>query len=155
MRTEQTILRALKPKQWAIAVAKIAYERWQDDHQVPKEKRVKFEDDLMDYLCNGFVLSRPSIFWMMKIIDAAEKDEPKPQLAWFVRVAVGDLRELFDTLPARLPYMAFCRRGEGKIRRYPTEKFVALSMKFGGTTVERSIGRVLGGQRKCTKNNAG
>ena len=144
MRTEQTVLRPVKPKEWAIAIAKLAYHKWQDDHQVPPEKRVRFEDDLMDYLCNGFVLSRPTIFWMMKIVDVSKIDEPGPKFAWFVRVAVGDLRELFETLPARLPYMAFCRRGDTKIRVYPLERFERWALKVGGQTVDRSMRIAIG-----------
>jgi hypothetical protein len=86
----------------------------------------------MDYLCNGFVVSRPDIFWMMKVVRLAE---PEGKLAWFCRIAIGDLRELFETLPARLPYIAFCRRGESRLRVYPMERFIHLANKFGGRTV--------------------
>jgi hypothetical protein len=135
-----------------VGVAKLAYQKWQA--KLPKEKRIKFEDELMEYLSTGFVISRPTIFAMMKIVDVAEKDEQGPIYAWFLRVAVGDLRELTEIFPAPLPYMAFCRHGDSKLRRYPFEKMIALAMKLGGTTVDRAIARLLRGEIRCIKNNA-
>lgn len=153
MRTNQPF-RPLKSTEWAIAVAKLSYEKWQAKMNVPPEKRVKFEDDLMDYLCNGFVVSHPTVFNMMKIINISENHKPK--LAWFIRMGVGDLRDLLNTLPGRLPYIAFCRRGDPRIRVYSTERLWRLAFKVGGQTVERSIGKLIEmGDEKCTKSNAG
>jgi hypothetical protein len=145
MKTNQTTIRPLKPKEWAIAVAKLVYEKWQDKMKVPPETRVKFETDLMDYLCNGFVVSRPSIFWMAKIVDVSEREDPGPVFAWFVRVAVGDMRELFETLPLLLPKIAFCRRGDGRIRVYSLERFARLVYR---NETERD-------GEKCGKSNVG
>ena len=129
MITNQTEVRELQPKEWAIATAKLCWEKWQE--KKPPEKRVKFEDQLMEYLCNGFVVSRPTCFWMGKIIDltpdAKEGDEWKEgELGWFVRMAVGDMRELLETLPAVLPRIAFTRREDPRVRSYPLERFVEL-----------------------------
>jgi hypothetical protein len=124
MITEDKMIRPLLPHEWAVAVAKLTYEKWQTKNQVPAERRVKFEDDLIDYLCNGFVVSRPTIFWMAKIIEVKPRWATEPELAWFVRIAVGPMEELFQTLPAFLPNIAFCRRGDGRVRVFPLEKFV-------------------------------
>jgi hypothetical protein len=152
MRTEQTEIRALEPHEWAIGVAKLAYQNWQA--KVPPEKRIKFEDELMDYLCSGFVVSRPTIFAMMKIIDVAEEGAAERKLAWFVRVAVGDLRELTGIFAVPLPYMALYRHGDSKMRVYPFHRTIALMMRFGGITVDKAIARLLRGEIRCIKNNA-
>ena len=124
---KQTTVRALKPKEWAIAVAKLSYDKWQK--KKPAEKRVKFEDDLMDHLCNGFVVSRPTIFWMGKAVDFAKEGAQEREIALFVRVAVGDIRELLSTLPCMFPEIAFCRRGGERIHRWPLERFLELAFK--------------------------
>jgi hypothetical protein len=117
----------LLPHEWAIAIAKETYIKWQTKNNVPPEKQLKFEDDLVDYLCNGFVLSRPTIFWMAKIVDLAGGDgRAQPDYAWFVRVAAGNLEELMQTLPMVLPKIAFCRRGDGRVRVYTLERFLRL-----------------------------
>jgi hypothetical protein len=127
MITEEKMIRPLLPHEWAGAIAKETYAKWQDKNNVPAEKRVKFEDDLVDYLCNGFVLSRPTVFWMAKMV---ELTPPAPDgtrdLAWFVRVAAGNMEELMQTLPALLPKIAFCRRGDGRVRVYRLERFLQI-----------------------------
>ena len=137
---------------WAIAVAKLCYERWQA--KLPKEKRIRFEDELTDFLCNGFVVSRPDLFWMMKIINVAEKDEPGPVYAWFCRVAVGNMGEIMNSIPVQLPYVAFCRHGDPKLRKYPMAHFTDLAVRLGGTTVEKAMARLVRGEIRCIKNNA-
>src|SRR4029077_3949694 len=116
MITDERIIRPLLPNEWAVAVAKLTYEKWQNKKQVPPERRVKFEDDLRDYLCNGVVVSRPTIFWMAKIIEVKPKWAAGPELAWFVRIAVGSIDELMQTLPGPLPNIAFCRRCDPRVR---------------------------------------
>jgi hypothetical protein len=116
---------------------------------------VPFWKDYLDYTVTGFVCSRPTCFWMAKIIDLRPLNadgEPigeKPDYAWFVRAAVGDLREmLFETLPGYLPKISFCRvKGEiGDVtperRVYSMERFLKL---VKGTR----------GKRECIKESAG
>lgn len=92
-------------------------------------KKVKFWGwicfwvDLVDHLINGFVLSRPDAFWMLKIIDVAPEGS-KPEPAWFVRMCYGELNDLLETLPVILPKIAFCRRADGRVRVYSTEKLI-------------------------------
>ena len=64
---------------------------------------LNFEDDLVDYMRNGFVAARPTCFGMVKAI------EHEGERIWFCRIAVGNLLELISTLPCWLPKMAFCR----------------------------------------------
>jgi hypothetical protein len=131
MITDEKMIRPLLPHEWAVALAKETYQKWQDKNNVPPDKRVKFEDDLVDYLCNGFVLSRPTVFWMAKIVDLTDPGDGRSQmgdrdLAWFVRVAAGNMEELMQTLPALLPKIAFCRRGDGRVRVYRLERFLQI-----------------------------
>lgn len=155
MRTSERPIRTLQPQEWAIGMAKLCYQNWQA--KLPKEKRIKFEDELMDYLCTGFVTSRPTMFTMMKIIDVAEElpeGTPGPTLAWFLRVAIGDLREVTEAFPLRLPWLAFCRHGDPKLRLYPMDRAMALAMKFGGITVDEAMAKLLRGEIRCIKKNA-
>jgi hypothetical protein len=41
-----------------------------------------------------------------------------------VRIAVGPIEELMQTIPGYLPNIAFCRRGDPRVRRWPLEKFL-------------------------------
>lgn len=85
--------------------------------------RYKVEPDfftaLVDHLHTGMVISRPNCFAMGK---AVALDDGR--IAWFIDTAVGNLRELLGLLQWPLPYIAFCRRGKGKIKVYPFDKFI-------------------------------
>ena len=72
---------------------------------------LNFEADLQDYLHNGFVCSRPSVFGMVKLIEW--KGEP----AWFVRMAVGNVVELRSILPFPLETIVFCRNNQKDVVR--------------------------------------
>lgn len=72
---------------------------------------LNFEVDLQDYLANGFVCSRPSVFGMVKLIDW------KGQPAWFVRMAVGNVLELRQILPFPLETIVFCRNNQKDVLR--------------------------------------
>ena len=93
--------RTLKP----ILVAKLFYAMF--------NSQISFEDDLNDYLINHVVVSRPTCFGMARLHDLAEEGEP-PDLAWFIRIAVGNLPELLNALPAYLPKICWCRNKPGK-----------------------------------------
>jgi hypothetical protein len=111
-----------KPGQlFAIDIAELSYLKWMGD--------VSFIDDLSHYLLNGVVIVRPDLFGMAKVIDLAPEGQA-PEPAWFVRMAVGDLRELVAALPLYLPKICFCRRNDGRLRRYSLERFAKAVGKF-------------------------
>lgn len=118
MITEQT---TMKPVPWkcgpAIEIARQCYRRWKSD--------IPFHEDLADYLRTGIVIARPDIFGMAKII------EYQGQPAWFVRMAVGDLRTLVAELPAYFPKIIFCRRNDRRGRVYSFDRFMQLALKGG------------------------
>ncbi len=64
---------------------------------------LNFEDDLIDYMRHGFVITRPHLFAMVKVIQF--EDEP----IWYIRCIIGNLIEAIMCLPCILPKMAFCR----------------------------------------------
>jgi hypothetical protein len=64
---------------------------------------VSFVDDLTDYLANGFVVSRPTVFAMAKPIERESKR------GWFIRFACGNMAELLTCLPCPLEFVAFFR----------------------------------------------
>ena len=89
-----------------------------------KFPEVKFEDDFLDYCRNGFVVSRPNCFAMVKVF--LYKGIP----AWFIRFAVGDLVELITCLPAFLPKIAFCRNGKSdQMRVVSTKRLLQLAFR--------------------------
>jgi len=105
----------------AIKVAELCYAKWMGD--------VSFSDDVAAYLTHGVVVVRPDIFWMGCVVDARPMDADgnpigdRPEPAWFIRMCVGDLRDLMRTLPEpHFPKMYFCRRNDGRMREYSLEK---------------------------------
>lgn len=84
--------------------------------------RCTFEDDLLDYLKNGFVVSRPNLFAMAKVI--VHPRNPSVA-AWFIRYACGETRYLIDVLPFWLDWIVWCRNDDGRLRIYRTERLVA------------------------------
>lgn len=114
MITETTTIKPIaSERKPAIDVASECYAKWRGD--------VNFMTDLADYLRHGVVIARPDIFGMAKIIDW--QGEP----TWFVRIAVGDLRELLAALPCYLPKICFCRRGGVRVRVYPLRRVAELT----------------------------
>jgi hypothetical protein len=111
-----TIIKGVEPKRpTAIELAHVCYKKWKG--------MASFQDDLTHYLLHGIVISQPNCFVMVKVIDLAEEgEECKP--AWFVRIAVGDLRELIALTPGFLPAICFCRRGDGRLRVFPLARFI-------------------------------
>jgi hypothetical protein len=96
----------------AIQVARECYNKWRGI--------TNFEQDVAHYLEYGMIVSRPDVFAMGKII--YYKGEP----AWFIRVAVGNLKALLRLLPVPLSHICFCRRGV-KLRAYPLERMLKLA----------------------------
>lgn len=105
---------------FAIDVAELCYLKWMGN--------VSFIQDLSDYLLNGLVVVKPNLFAMVRVIDISPLDADGKRVgpvepAWFVRMAVGDLRELVAELPFDLPKICFCRRNKGRVRKYQLEEF--------------------------------
>ena len=114
MKTNMETINPIKPGVTAIQVAMQCYANWKGD--------VRFDQDITDYLLTGVVVSRPNCFGMAKVIELPDTKEP----AWFVRMAVGNLRELLSCLPGYLPKICFCRRNERHIRVYQLERFIRI-----------------------------
>lgn len=101
----------------AIEVAARCYRKWMG--------QVNFEQDVANYMAYGYVVTRPTCFGMAHII-TLDPDEKKRWIAgeqaWFIRMAAGDLLELLSCLPGYLPWIAFCRRNDGRVRVYKIER---------------------------------
>jgi hypothetical protein len=105
-----------KDRVFAIDVAEACYLKWGG---------VNFAEDLSHYLLNGVVIVRPDLFGIAQVIDLAPEGTTPPEPAWFVRMAVGDLRELVAELPFYLPKICFCRRNDdGQVmKKYSLDRF--------------------------------
>ena len=112
MITNETMLTPIQYRGSAFQAAIKMYADWKG--------QCSFWDDLLEYHMKGFVVCRPTIFALFKII--LLKDEP----AWFVRAAIGDFGELLEAMPKQLPWIAFCRHNQSRIRRYPTRRLLHL-----------------------------
>jgi hypothetical protein len=113
MRTDMRSIVALVPTRSAIAEAMRLYEQWNG--------AVDFWTDFADYLRNGVVISTQDAFAMVKLVEVGVEH------GWFVRVAVGDLCDLLRHIPFYLPLVAFCRRRDGRLRIYPTNRLIQLA----------------------------
>lgn len=83
-----------------------------------------FGDDLVDYMRNGFVITRPQLFVMAKVI---HRDDGH---LWFCRIAIGNLIELLTVMPFYLPRIAFCRNGRAdKMRICSTNRLTELAVR--------------------------
>lgn len=90
-----------------------AFRKAREDY---KKFEMSFEEDFADYLENGFVVVRPNLFAMAKMI------EFQGERSWFVRYACGDVISLVGLLPFYLKWIVWCRRNEPFLRRYRTER---------------------------------
>jgi hypothetical protein len=115
MITNQTVIKDFQAFDIpAITLARMYYRQWKSD--------VPFDQDVQDYLENGVVISRPDLFGMARFTQA-----PDGQLAWFVRVAVGNLKRLVPSLPCKVPWICFCRRKDPRLRYYGFDRFLQLT----------------------------
>lgn len=80
-----------------------------------------FEADLQDHLRTGFVYATPGLFLMAKAVALEDG-----RIAWFIFHAVGDLPRLFAALPYPLPFFAFQRRHDRRMRVYSFERMKRL-----------------------------
>jgi hypothetical protein len=115
MKTQQTTIEPLPIGRPAIDVAREYYHKW--------DGLITFEEDLRDYLATGMVVSRPDVFAMAKVI--AFRGEP----AWFIRMAVGDLKALLRLLPVYLEWICFCRRGKLDLKAFPLKRLYELAYR--------------------------
>jgi len=121
MITDLTTIKAMNPgNNTAIQEAAYLYLKW--------KSTIPFNEDLAHYLVFGCVATRPTAFAMAKVIQLPESDkEWSLQPAWFIRIAVGQMMELISLLPRYLPWIAFCRRGEDRMRVYKLERLLRLA----------------------------
>ena len=85
---------------------------------------LNFEDDLIDYHRNGYVISQPHIFGMFRPIFY------EGERIWFIRIAVGNLLELLRYLPCMLPKIAFCRNNQAdKMVVVDTQRLIQLAKR--------------------------
>jgi hypothetical protein len=132
-RVGQLLIRplVLRKEQSAFDLAQLFYAQF---------STLSFEDDLIDYMRTGFVVTRPHLFAMVKMIDLPEKENaqrPTPNAqrptgkAWFVRCIVGNLLEAISCLPCMLPRIAFCRENQtDKMVVCDTERLIRVAMAF-------------------------
>ena len=118
MITKQSTINIVTPgPMTAIEVAARCYHKWMG--------QVSFEQDVANYMAHGYMVTRPSCFGMAHIIrlPADEKERwTAGEQAWFIRMAAGNMLELLACLPCYLPWIAFCRRGDGRVRVYSLER---------------------------------
>jgi len=96
-----------------IAIAAACYKKWKG--------AIKFIDDFDDYTLTGIVISRPDLFVM------AKATEHNGELAWFIRMLVGQLDQLIPALPPwPIEKICFCRHGDGRIRSYSIKRMLHL-----------------------------
>lgn len=121
MITDVRTIKALLPgENTAIQEAAYLYLKW--------KSKVPFNEDLANYLVSGCVATRPTCFAMAKVIQLPKSEKAwSEQYAWFIRVAVGNIMELISCLPGYLPWIAFCRRGEERMRIYRLERLLRLA----------------------------
>jgi hypothetical protein len=75
-----------------------------------------FNRELAEYAENAMVFIRPDLFLMAKIIDLGNGP------IWYIRMAVGVLSELVQTLPVYLPEVCFTRHGDLRLRTYSLDR---------------------------------
>jgi hypothetical protein len=85
-----------------------------------------FEDDLVDYMRHGYVVTRPKLFAMVRpILHEGER-------IWFIRIIVGNLAEAIGCMPCWLPKVAYCRNNQGnKMVVVDTDRAIKLSIATG------------------------
>lgn len=84
---------------------------------------MNFEEDFVWYLRNGFVVNRPTIFAMGKVV------ERHGERMWFIQAAAGSLIELIHTLPFYLPRICFVRDNDGVMREWSIKRLFQLAYR--------------------------
>lgn len=93
--------------------------------------KLNFEQQLIWYLSNAYVVSTPKTFMMFKEINASRGDDEwhvKDADCWYLHCVVGlnGMREFFKYEPYRLPLIAF-RRFKSKANRLSVYNFNRLN----------------------------
>ncbi len=88
-----------------------------------REKGIEFEKLFLRYVFDpaGHMISNPFCFAL------ARPGELESRHVWLVDLAAGDLRHLLASLPFQLPFIAFHRNAESKLRVYPLDRFARLA----------------------------
>ena len=86
------------------------------------ERPMNFEDDLIEYMRNGYVLTSPTAMALFRPC----RDEEGSY--WFVQAAIGGLGELLAMMPAYLPQIAWARDNDGVVRKYRTERLLKIAV---------------------------
>lgn len=120
MKTNQTMIRPLETKISPFDLAQSFY---------AQHSELNFWKDLEDHLRNGVVISQPDCFMMAKIIELSD-DPAKNDLAWFIRIAVGNIQVFLQRMPFPLPKIAFCRNNDGEVRVYDLRRFAQFAFRF-------------------------
>lgn len=100
-----------------------------------KYSKLNFDDDLLDYLRSGFVVSRPHLFAMGKAI------ERNGRRGWFIQIAVGNILELLTCFPCRLDFIAFCRNDDDNMRVIEWDHFIKKVMAVNKLPQMRQLNR--------------
>jgi hypothetical protein len=89
---------------------------------------LNFEDDLVDYMRNGYVIAQPQLFVMFKAIHY------EGERIWFVRMLIGNLLEAVARMPCLLPKICFCRNNQAdKMVVVNTDRLVELAKRTAET----------------------
>ncbi len=88
-----------------------------------REKGIVFEKLFLRYVFDpaSYMISNPFCFALARPVEL----ESRP--AWLVELAAGDLRQLISALPFQLPFIAFHRNAQSKLRVYRLDRFVQLT----------------------------
>lgn len=81
-----------------------------------------FEADLQDHLAHGYVYALPCLLLMAK---AVLLDDGRA--VWLVHHAIGPMTQLCGLMPFPLPWIAFKRRYDNRLRVYPTERLLRMA----------------------------
>ena len=116
MITGEELLKPISLGPTAIQQAAACYQEWMP--------QASFEEDVAFYLAHGCVISTPTLFGLVRVIEGPRTKGP----AWFIRMAVGPLDELISALPFALPEICLCRgkKGDLRIRSYSFERMMQL-----------------------------
>lgn len=87
-----------------------------------EHSELNFHNDLFDYLQNGFVISRPNLFVMFKVI------VHEGRTGWFIRFGIGNFLEMLSLMPCPLEFIAFCRDNDKDMRIIDTRAFIKTAL---------------------------
>lgn len=81
-----------------------------------------FAQDLESHLEDGYVMALPDTFIMARAVEYADG-----RRAWFIKIAIGRLRDLRVLFPFQLQFVSFARsKSGGKHKIYSAERMARL-----------------------------